>query len=182
MQTLCCDNFYCVEHAHPHFNNCFARTCAPHLNFWWSHPQPHSHFFKKSAIFHHSFKNKNFLFNWEWSHYILLYSYKSFYISRFLEFNSFKTSFSCFRTSIPVFEHTFLFLNSLSCFRTAYSNLEHPKMYCTLETLKYRRICMSIVVCSEKILSWIERKILERAVKVQFCTLLFWTKWQGFLF
>ena len=32
---------------------------------------------------------------------------------------------------------------------------------------------MSIVVCSEKILGSIERKILERAVKVQFSTLFF---------
>ena len=30
-----------MPHAHPHFINCFARTCAPHLNFWWSHPHPH---------------------------------------------------------------------------------------------------------------------------------------------
>ena len=43
--TLGCYRFYCVAHAHPHFNNCFARTCAPHLNFCWSHPHPHSHFF-----------------------------------------------------------------------------------------------------------------------------------------
>ena len=44
-QTLGCEKFYCVAHAHPHFNNCFARTSAPHLNFRWSHPHPHSHFF-----------------------------------------------------------------------------------------------------------------------------------------
>ena len=44
-QTLGCEEFYCAAHTHPHFNNCFARTCAPHLNFWWSHPHPQSHIF-----------------------------------------------------------------------------------------------------------------------------------------
>ena len=118
--TLGCENFYCVAHAHPHFKNWSARTSAPHLNFWWLHPQPHSHFFKKNGIFHHSLKNKNFLFNRECSHYILLYSYKSFCISRFLEFNRFKTSFllflnilSCFQTFFPVSKHPLLFLNDL---------------------------------------------------------------------
>ena len=32
-QMLGCERFYRVPHAHPHFNDCFARTCAPHLNF-----------------------------------------------------------------------------------------------------------------------------------------------------
>ena len=44
-QTLGCEEFYCVAHAQPHFKNYFIRTCASHLNFWWSHPHPHSHFF-----------------------------------------------------------------------------------------------------------------------------------------
>ena len=32
-QMLGCEDFYCVPHAHPHFNNCSARTRAPHLIF-----------------------------------------------------------------------------------------------------------------------------------------------------
>ena len=32
-QTLDCEKFYCVAHTQTLFKNCFARTCAPHLNF-----------------------------------------------------------------------------------------------------------------------------------------------------
>ena len=42
-QTLGCEDFCCVAHSLSHLYNCFARTCAPHFNFWQSHP--HSHFF-----------------------------------------------------------------------------------------------------------------------------------------
>ncbi len=61
-QTLGCEEFYCVAHAHRTFNNCFARTCAPHLILWWSHP--HSHFLttKKLSKRHQLERNYNFYY------------------------------------------------------------------------------------------------------------------------
>ena len=50
VQTMDCEKFYCVAHAHPHFNNWSARTSAPNLNFWWSHSHPHTHFFKLKVM------------------------------------------------------------------------------------------------------------------------------------
>ena len=111
IQTLGCEKFCCVAHAHPHFNNWSARTPAPHLNFGWSHPHPHAHFFKsfialskdKIVLLHfflillHAFctKNQDILF---------LKIFSSFRMS----FSCFKTFFSCFWTSFSVFKQRIL--------------------------------------------------------------------------